>query len=218
MRLYPRVVRYYGPCTIQEYIPQTGLQYKAQIFLDRQSEVKACVVYSKIRHFPLEGGVSTLNCTVKRNDIAETAKTLAQAMGWYSYADVDLISDPRDGLTKIMEVNPRITGSVKICFEAGVDFANMLVAFAMDYEITTANGYKTGIYLRNPGLDLLWFFKNKARFNTTPSWFRFFDKNLKYEVFSGSDPGPPFAYILANLRDLFSVESRRYKYNRNFLG
>lgn len=216
--LYPLVVARYGPCTIQEFIPQTGLQYKAQFLLDRHGEAKAWVVYSKIRHFPLEGGVSTLNCTVAREDIAALGKRLLHAMDWYAYADIDLITDPRDGRIKIMEVNPRITGSVKICFEAGVDFAKMLVALAMGCKVEPIKKYQVGLYLRHPGLDLIWFAKSKNRFKADPNWFWFFGKNLRYDVWSFKDPGPFMAYVMANVRDLFSVEARRYKYQRSYLG
>ena len=217
-RLFPLVVKRYGPCTIQEFIPQTDLQYKAQFFLDQKSNVKACVVYNKLRYFPLDGGVSALNCTVKRDDIEALGTTLLQAMHWYSYADLDLITDPRDGLVKIMEINPRITGSVKICFEAGVDFSDMLVKLATGDEIPAIPAYKTGIFLRHPGIDLLWFLKSADRFKTKPSWFRLVDETVKYEVLSLSDPGPTLAYALANFRDLFSTEARRYKYQRDYLG
>jgi D-aspartate ligase len=216
-KLYPLVVARYGPSTIQEFIPQTDLQYKAQFFIDRSGEVKASVVYSKIRHFPLEGGVSTLNCTVAREDIAALGKQLLHAMEWYSYADIDLITDPRDGRIKIMEVNPRITGSVKICFEAGVDFAKMLVDLAMGGAVESVLGYRAGLYLRHPGLDLIWFWKSKNRFKAYPNWFRFWGENLRYDVWSITDPAPSIAYVLANLRDLFSVEARRYKYQRSYL-
>jgi D-aspartate ligase len=216
-RLYPLVVKHYGPCTVQEFIPQTDLQYKAQFFLDQKGMVKACVVYNKLRYFPLEGGVSALNCTVKREDICAVGAALLKAMGWYSYADLDLITDPRDGRVKIMEINPRITGSVKICFEAGVDFADMLVRLAMGYEVPPVEQYRSGMYLRHPGIDLLWFFASPDRFRAQPSWFRFFGKDLRFEVLSLADPGPAVAYALANLRDLFSPEARRYKYQRSFL-
>ncbi len=215
--LYPLVVARYGPSTIQEFIPQTDLQYKAQFFIDRSGEVKARVVYSKIRHFPLEGGVSTLNCTVAREDIAALGQRLLHAMEWYSYADIDLITDPRDGRIKVMEVNPRITGSVKICFEAGVDFAAMLVNLAMGGEVESVPGYQADMYLRHPGLDLIWFLKSQNRFKADPSWFWFWGKNLRYDVWSITDPAPFIAYVLANLRDLFSVEARRYKYQRSYL-
>lgn len=217
-KLYPHVVEYYGPCTVQECIPQSDLQYKAQFLLDRQGMVIASIVYSKIRYFPLTGGVSTLNCTVIRDDIGNLGIQLLRGMKWYGYADIDFITDPRDGQVKVLEVNPRITGSVKICFEAGVDFANLLVGLALRRNLSSVESYQQGIYLRHPGLDFLWFLKSRNRFRTSPSWFWFLGKNLRYEIFSISDPGPGAAYLLANLRDLFSPEARRYKFQRNYLG
>ena len=67
----------YGPSLIQEYIPQTDLQYKAEIFIDKHGEMKSCCIFSKIRWYPIDGGSSTLNMTVHRPDIQEScAKTI----------------------------------------------------------------------------------------------------------------------------------------------
>ena len=60
---------------------------------------------------------------------------LLQEIGWRGYADIDLIEDTRDGKAKIMEINPRITGSVKICFEAGVNFSQLIVDDSLGKEV-----------------------------------------------------------------------------------
>ena len=111
---YQKAESKYGPCLIQEYIPQDGLQYKAELYIDRNGEMKAACVFAKVRWYPIEGGSSTLNETVERPDIVEDCRKLLEAIGWRGYADIDLIEDTRDGKAKIMEINPRITGSVKI--------------------------------------------------------------------------------------------------------
>jgi predicted ATP-grasp superfamily ATP-dependent carboligase len=154
--------------------------------------------------------------TIKRDDIKDLGVRLLQGLGWYGYGygDIDFIEDPRDGLIKIMEINPRLSAPVKICFEAGVDIADMLVKFAMGSEIPSVTDYNDNIYLRHDGLDLLWFLTSKDRFAASPSWFRFLGKNIKYQVMSADDPWPTLAYALANIRDLFSQEARRYKYQR----
>ncbi len=40
---------------------------------------------------------------------------------------------------------------------------------------------------------------NKRRFNTWPSWFRFFDARTTYQVCSLRDPGPIIGYLLENI-------------------
>jgi predicted ATP-grasp superfamily ATP-dependent carboligase len=215
---YLFIVGQYGPCSVQEYIPHAGRQYKAQIFLDRQQNVKSCIICKKIRYFPPTGGSGTLFVTVKRDDIQEIGIRLLKGMEWYAYGDIDFIADPRDGLVKIMEVNPRLSAPVKICFEAGVDIADVLVRFAMDREIPAVNDYQENVYLRHDGLDILWFLRSKERFQTDPNWFRFFGKNVKYQVMCADDPWPTFAYLAANIRDLFIQEARRYKFQRSSPG
>ena len=111
----------------QEYIPQTLLQYECAMFVDNAGEVKTGVVFSKNRWFPVEGGSSTLNIVVERPDIVESCTRLLQAIRWRGAADIDLIDDPRDGRAKIMEINPRVSGSVKIVFESGVDQARQML-------------------------------------------------------------------------------------------
>ena len=113
---------------------------------------------------------------VAREDISKLGIELLRFMDWYSYADIDLITDPRDGRVKIMEVNPHITGSVKICFEAGVEFAKMLVALAIGWRVEAVKGYQVGLSLRHPGLDLIWFWQSKDRFKADPNWFWFLNK------------------------------------------
>jgi D-aspartate ligase len=218
LRLYPVIVKQYGACSVQEYIPQTDTQYKAQIFLDRHQNVKSAVICSKLRYYPPSGGSGTLFLTIKRDDIKELGIKLLKGMEWHAYGDIDFISDPRDGLIKIMEVNPRLSAPVKICFEAGVDIADMLVRLAMGSEIPVIDDYVENIFLRHDGLDLLWFLTSKDRFHTSPNWFRFFGNNLRYQVMSADDPWPTLAYLLANVRDLFYKEARRYKYQRSYQG
>lgn len=182
----------YGPCLIQEYIPQTDLQYKAELYIDNHGVMKAACVFAKIRWYPINGGSSTLNKTVNRPDIIADCKNLLEIIGWRGYADVDLIQDPRDGKAKIMEINPRITGSVKICFESGVDFSKLILQDFLGIPVDEAFNVKYNIYLRYMHTDVLWLLKSPNRFKCNPSWFSF--KNCTDQLFSWSDLWPFFAF------------------------
>lgn len=187
----------YGPALVQEYVPQTGLQYKAELMTDTDGSLKAAVVFSKIRWYPVNGGSSTLNVTVDRPDIIESCMRLLRHVNWMGYADIDLIQDPRDGLPKIMEINPRITGSVKIAFEAGVDFAEMVVRQALGHVFPAHLEYAKGIYLRYLLPDLLWLVRSPNRFSCRPSWFDF--RRTTDQIFSFDDPLPGISFALQSL-------------------
>ncbi len=181
----------------QEYIPQTDIQYECAMFMDSNDEVKTSVVFSKNRWYPVEGGSSTLNVTVDRPDIVESCTKLLKAIHWRGAADIDLIQDPRDGKAKIMEINPRVSGSVKICFDAGVDQARQMLELAMGNSVTKYDTYEIGRRLRCSQTDLLWFIKSKNRFKANPSWF----SNYKThdQIFYWSDPLPWFVFSLSGL-------------------
>jgi len=179
---------------IQEFIPQSDMQYVVAIYVDDNNKVKTALVFSKNRWFPINGGASTLSITVDDDDIINNCKRLVELINWRGCADIDLIRDPRDGIAKIMEINPRTSGNVKICFEAGVDLARQILESACKEEVTEYKDYKKDIRLRCIHTDLLWFIKSKNRFRTKPSWFSLY--KTKDQIFSIEDPLPWFSFTL----------------------
>jgi predicted ATP-grasp superfamily ATP-dependent carboligase len=213
---YRRIQSEYGECHIQEYIPKGGLQYKADLFLGDDQQLRAGIVYSKLRYYPVNGGSSVINRTVIRPDILGYAATLLRAMKWRGFADFDFITDPRDGIPKLMEINPRIPNCFRITQAAGIDFAAMIARHAMGEDCPTVEGYETDVYLRYLPLDVLWFLQSPERFRATPSFFKFFGKNLHDQILSFRDPGPLLGFCLDNLLALFQREARATRYSRGW--
>ncbi|MDD4436539.1 MAG: ATP-grasp domain-containing protein [Tissierellia bacterium] len=178
----------------QEFIPQIDLQYECAMFVDNDNQVKTSLVFSKNRWFPVNGGSSTLNITVERPDIVESCTSLLQAINWRGPADIDLIQDPRDNTAKIMEINPRVSGSVKICFVSGVDQARQMLELVYGQEVTKHISYTIGQRLRCSQTDVLWFLKSPNRFKSKPSWFSV--RKTKDHIFAWDDPLPWFSYSL----------------------
>jgi len=208
--VFRKTTREYGCSLIQQYIPQTDLQYKTEVFIGNDGEIKAAVVFSKVRYYPIDGGSSTLNITVERPDIVETCCRLLRVIGWRGYADVDLIQDPRDGVAKVMEINPRITGSVKIAFDAGVDFADMIVRSLLDEPVVKTD-YEVGRHLRFFHKDVLWFIMSPDRFRAHPSWFSFFNSKTSDQILSLDDPIPGITFTLESLGRLLKDRGYRDK-------
>ena len=190
----------------QEYIPQNDLQYECAMFIDDNNEVKTSVVFSKNRWFPVNGGSSTLNITVERPDIIEYCSKLLKLINWRGPADIDLIQDSRDGLAKVMEINPRVSGSVRIAFLAGTNQALQMLELLYHQKVTSFNSYKIDQRLRCSQTDFLWFIKSKNRFKTKPSYFN--RKNTKDQIFSWNDPWPWFSF---SIQKLFSFKREMKK-------
>lgn len=213
---YRRIKAAFGECHIQEYLPKGGLQYKADLFLDTQQNLKAGIVYSKLRYFPINGGSSIVNRTVLNPQILENAHKILKAMGWYGFADFDFITDPRDGLPKIVEINPRVPACFRITLAAGIDFPLMIAKLALGQAIPEKVGYRMDVYLRYLPLDILWFLKSPERFTAQPSFFRFFGKDLHDQIISLRDPGPIVGFCLENFLSLFDLQARKARYSRGW--
>lgn len=191
--VYDAYVEEYGEMLIQEYIPQTDKQYKAELYLDREGRLIRGIVFEKVRWYPLSGGSSTFNVTVYSDQILSQCYKLLKAMEWKGYADVDLIFDPRDDSFKVMEINPRITGSVKIAFEAGVDFVGVIVDEYKGNKVEVDLKYDKNVCLRFLYKDLLWLIFSKVSILKKIKWFDF--RRNYDQIIDFSDPFPALMYL-----------------------
>lgn len=207
-RLFDDCVEKFGGMVVQEYIPQTDIQYKCEVFIDGNGDVKSAHVFDKTRWYPIDGGSTCCSTAVDRPDIVRTCVKLLKVIGWRGYGDVDLIQDPRDNVAKVMEINPRITASVKVCFRSGVDFARQIVEYETGQEVTPYLRYKKGVTLRYMHTDLLWFIESPDRFKSKPSWFSW--KKTCDQIWSIKDPLPWFSYSLQGVAK-FGKEKKKRK-------
>lgn len=200
----------YVHCIVQEFVPHSGMQYKAEVILDASGRSLCGGVYDKPRYYPPTGGSSTLNSTVDRPDILDYGTRFLQGIGWYGMGDCDFIVDPRDNVPKLMEVNPRFTRSIKILVEAGLEYPYVLYRLALGLPVEPQFDYKKGLYMRYFLSDCVWFLRSKDRFRAKPSFFRFFGRNLCDEIFSWADPLPTIAFGLVFFSRLLSKKSRQF--------
>ena len=200
----------YKNCIVQEFVPHSGMQYKAEIILDAAGKILCAGVYDKPRFYPPTGGSSTLNSTVDRPDILDLGIRFLQGIGWYGMGDCDFILDPRDNVPKLMEVNPRFTRSIKILVEAGLEFPYILYRLALGQAVEPQFRYQKGLFMRYFLSDCVWFLRSKDRFRAKPSFFWFFGRNLRDEIFSWADPAPTLAFLAVFFSRLLSKKSRQY--------
>ena len=200
----------YPSCIVQEFVPHSGMQYKAEVILDEAGRALCGGVYDKPRFYPPTGGSSTLNSTVDRPDILDAATRFLQGIGWYGMGDCDFIEDPRDRVPKLMEVNPRFTRSIKILVEAGLEVPYILYRLALGLPAEPQFQYRKGLYMRYFLSDCVWFLRSPDRFKARPSFFWFFGRNLRDEIFSWADPLPTVAYFLVFFSRLLSRKERKF--------
>lgn len=194
---------------IQERIPRGGAGYGASFLMDDNHRVKAAFVHKRLREYPVSGGASTLRESVRHDDIRDMARTLLKALDWVGVAMVEFKLDPRDGIPKLMEINPRFWGSLSLAIAAGVNFPYLLYRMSRGEDISPVENYRIGTRCRwlLPG-DILHFFHNPERMKLTPSFFHFLDRRMSYDILSLDDPLPALGRLLTPLTFLYDADMK----------
>lgn len=211
LETFPKVYAQYGKCHVQEFIPAGGAQVKAQLYIDKKGNLVQSSVMRKYRWYPNNGGSSCCNVSLEDDKLISTLHSLLNDIGWVGFADFDTIQDPRTGELLIVEINPRVPACVKTAFASGIDWADVIVS---EYIGAAHSNYEFHhpIFLRHLGFEVLWFLNSKNRFKTSPSWFKFFGKNIFYQDMNGwSDPMPFIRGTLGNIAKQLSPSFRRAK-------
>ena len=208
---YQRVHMQYPFPLIQEYIPDGGGTFGLSALFDERSNVKAAFVHKKLRMYPVKGGPSTLREGVEHPRIMELGLSLLKALNWVGIAMAEFKVDPRDGIPKLMEVNPRFWGSLQLAIFSGVDFPYLMLRMAERKNFEPILHYETGKRCRWLLFgDILHFVNNPERFHLYPPFFRFFEPNTCDDILSGEDPLPILGAAATFFTFLYDPEMKRF--------
>lgn len=213
---YAQVVERWGPSHLQEFIPEGGDQLKSDILVGAGGEILGLFVCRKIRYYPVKGGSSTLIVSEHHAQIERDVPKLVRALGWYGFADFDFIVDPRDGVAKLMECNPRFPESLRVNVFAGADYPWALYQLASTGRADPIMEFTEGRYARFLVGDLMWFLHSEDRWRARPSWFWFVGRDLTYYIERLDDPGPTICYMIEALRTIISPRRMAYRFGRGF--
>ena len=195
---------------IQELIPLEGSGFGASFLMDERGQVRASFQHRRLREYPVTGGASTLRESVRRDDVRDMGLSLLKALNWFGVAMVEFKLDPRDGIPKLMEVNPRFWGSLSLAIEAGVNFPYLLYLMSRGEKFKPVEHYAIGKRCRwlLPG-DILHFIHNPKRVSLIPQFFRFWDGNTAYDILSLKDPLPALGRVLTLFTLLYDQDMKQ---------
>lgn len=209
--LYQRVHERYPFPLIQEWIPDGGGIFGFSALFDGASNMKAAFIHRKLRMYPVQGGPSTLREGVEHPQIMELGFSLLKSLNWKGVAMVEFKVDPRDGIPKLMEVNPRFWGSLHLAVASGVDFPYLILKMARGERFEPVLHYTVGKRCRWLLFgDILHFIKNPNRFHLRPSFFHFFEPDTSYDIISKEDPLPVLGAMATFFTFLYDPEMKRF--------
>ena len=111
-------------------------------------DVLASFAHRRLRERPPSGGVSVYRESVALADeLRDAAAALLRGLGWRGVAMVEFKVDAATRRPYVMEVNPRLWGSLQLAIDAGVDFPVLLADWALGRR-SEPPAYRVGVRSR----------------------------------------------------------------------
>jgi carbamoyl-phosphate synthase large subunit len=114
-----------GSFIAQELLP--GREHSLDVLAYRDGVVAAVVPRTRLK---VDSGIAVAGAVEPDPDLIAYGKRIAEAVGLTSVGNVQ-VKQNRDGLPRLLEVNPRFPGSMPLTVAAGVDMPVLAVADAL---------------------------------------------------------------------------------------
>lgn len=102
----------------EDYLIQEKVESSRKIHgifcLANEGEIISWHGHERLRTFPEMGGVTVFSRTQYDRELKEITSRLLREMNWSGFAMVEFLQDDRTGEWKIIELNPRLWGSVML--------------------------------------------------------------------------------------------------------
>ncbi len=141
----------------QEFVGGRG--FGIELLFDRGRPAWS-FAHERIHEAPLTGGGSTYRRSIEPPGRAlEMALALLRALRWHGVAMVEFRGDPSASF-HLMEINPRLWGSLALAIDCGVDFPWGLALLARGEALPPQPRYRVGYCSRDLWRDALWHAEN----------------------------------------------------------
>ena len=144
-----------GMPMVQDYIPG-GEMRNSYLVLDRSGQPKVAFNNRKRRHIlRLRLQFSIAQESLPPQPYLETAVALARRLGWWGGCTVQTKLDPRDGIPKLMEVNPRVGSRLWERTSLGINEPYICLQVARGEPVEAVTDYASDAILIEPIEDLI---------------------------------------------------------------
>jgi protein-tyrosine-phosphatase/predicted ATP-grasp superfamily ATP-dependent carboligase len=141
------------PVQQQQYVSGRGVGVE---FLFNRGKKIWHFAHERVHEYPLTGGASSYRRSMHPPaGILQDAEKLLMALKWHGVAMVEFKIDAK-GQHWLMEINPRLWGSLALSIDAGVDFPRGLLQVARGEQPAAQPRYKVPYYTRDLHTDVDW--------------------------------------------------------------
>lgn len=177
---------------IQDKIP--GLDdelYDLLVYLNRASEPLAAFTKHKLRCYPVGFGVSSLAIGQWEPELAKLGLEFVRALKYKGIVSPEFKRDPRDGMFKLMEVNPRSILTTYLAVSSGVDIPYLAYRDAKGDSVEKIDSFHEGVKWISFERDVKAFLEyRRAGLLDLASWAQSWRGEKCFAIFTRDDPLP----------------------------
>ncbi len=126
---------------IQEYI--TGKVYNFFAYCEDHAP-RSSFMWETLRNFPRAFGPGIAARSLKDGAIKDLSSRLIKSMRWNGILGIQYLVDSKDNVPKLIDINPRLVGTLEIALSCGIDFPFILFSKALDRHIELHYDYQEG--------------------------------------------------------------------------
>jgi len=164
-----------------------------------QGRTRAKVAYKQLRDYPATGGQATMRVSMRSYKAEAYLQQLLESLNWHGVCQADFVVDKRTEVPYLIDLNPRLWGSLAQAIASGVDFPYLIYRLAREGDVAPVTEFKTGVVTRWIGGELGAFFPHLKRSSERLQFVRKFfftpTRVALYDDFSMADPLPFFAWL-----------------------
>lgn len=163
-------------------------------FLCNQGEVVNSYTHLRLRTFPTNGGVTVYSRSTENDEIIKVGSQFLKKMSWDGFAMIEFMFDQLTQEWKIIELNPRLWGSILLSTFIGnnmlQDYVNLCMGYSVEQnKVIMKKGFVRWIY----PFDFLNLLSGKVGFM---DFIRFNTKETGYINFTYSTPIRSILYLI----------------------
>jgi len=207
---YAKTDREYPRPIIQEFIPlKDAVGFVCLYGKDRT--LKAFCQHRRLHEFPLTGGPSTLRETILDDRLTDSGTRLLGELGWQGPAMVEFRVDARDNIPKLMEINPRLWGSIALHIAAGINFPDLIFNEANSQSYFPVSSYAVGMKAKwlLPG-EILYFLANLRHGRIKADALKWWGENQILDILSSEDPMPAVMMMKNLFKAVFNLKTLKH--------
>lgn len=153
---------------LRRWLPLTPVQQQQYVFghgvgvefLFNRGKKIWHFAHERVHEYPLSGGASSYRRSIAAPPaMLRDAEKLLTALEWHGVAMVEFKMDATDQYW-LMEINPRLWGSLALSIDAGVDFPIGLLQIARGEQLAPQPDYKRHYHTRDLRTDVDWLKSN----------------------------------------------------------